>query len=430
MAVFLGRPIRVDVILAAILSTAGVFQIAPIRPSGDHSVSEIDLFRAEVRDWLERHCPPSMRQPYRSEADLCWGGRDFQFQSGDQESWLRDMAGKGWTAPTWPVAYGGGGLDREHAGILQQEMQRIKARAPLYSFGISMIGPALLKYGSERLKRQHLPPIVRGEIRWAQGYSEPNAGSDLASLQAKLEDMGDHYRLNGSKIWTSYGDKGDWMFCLVRSDSDAPRHGGISLVLFDMASPGVATRPIRLISGNSPFTETVFTDVRVEKDQVVGELNMGWTVAKYLLTHEREMIGASGISQPGVEPLGDLAARVIGLDGGRLAKPMLRAEIARLDIDAIALSLSMRRAREEVAAGASLGANSSMFKYYGTELNMRREELTLSIHGLHGLEWSGPDSFEGRVPRRWLRSRGNSIEGGTSEIQLNIVAKRILGLPG
>jgi len=200
--------------------------------------------------------------------------------------------------------------------------------------------------------------------------------------------------------------------------------------LFDMATPGVTTRPIRLISGNSPFTETVFDNVRVEKNQIVGELNMGWTVAKYLLTHEREMIGASGRIQPGAEPLGNLAASVIGLEHGRLANPALRNDIARLDIDAIALSLSLERARDEVAAGASLGAGSSMFKYYGTELNMRREELTMAVHGLHALEWSGPGTEDGRIPKRWLRSRGNSIEGGTSEIQLNIIAKHLLGLPG
>lgn len=343
---------------------------------------------------------------------------------------MRHMADQGWTAPSWPTAYGGGGLEREHAKVLREEMQRLGARPALYSFGISMIGPALLKYGSERLKQQHLPAIVRGEIRWVQGYSEPNAGSDLASLQARLEDRGDHFRLNGSKIWTSYGDKGDWMFCLARSDSTAPQHAGISLVLFDMTTPGVTTRPIRLISGKSPFTETFFADVRVEKDQVVGELNMGWTVAKYLLTHEREMIGGSGVSQPGAEPLGRIAARIIGVDGGQLASPLLRGDIAWLDIDAMALALSMERARDEVAAGASLGAVSSMFKYYGTELNMRREELLMSIHGSHALEWSGPDTDDGHIPRKWLRSRGNSIEGGTSEIQLNIVAKRILGLPG
>jgi acyl-CoA dehydrogenase len=393
-------------------------------------LTEVESFRTEVREWLQSHCPASMRQPYRSEADLCWGGRNFQFQSKDQETWLRHMADQGWTAPSWPTAYGGGGLDREHAKVVREEMQHLAARPALYSFGISMIGPALLKYGSERLKQQHLPAIVRGEIRWVQGYSEPNAGSDLASLQARLEDRGDHYCLNGSKIWTSYGDQGDWMFCLVRSDSTAPQHAGISLVLFDMTTPGITIRPIRLISGKSPFTETFFADVRVEKDQVVGELNMGWTVAKYLLTHEREMIGASGVSQPGAEPLGRIAARTIGVDQGRLANPLLRGDIAWLDIDAMALSLSMERARDEVAAGASLGAASSMLKYYGTELNMRREELLMSIHGLHALEWSGPGADDGHMARKWLRSRGNSIEGGTSEIQLNIVAKRILGLPG
>jgi len=393
-------------------------------------MTELDSFRSEVRDWLQANCPNSMRTPLRSEADLCWGGRNFEFQSDDQKAWLEVMARRGWTAPTWPAAYGGGGLDRAHAKVLQEEMQAIGARPPLYSFGISMIGPALLKYGAEHLKQQHLPPIVRGEIRWAQGYSEPNAGSDLASLQARLEDHGDHYLLNGSKIWTSYGDKGDWMFCLVRSDTGAPKHGGISLVLFDMTTPGVSTRPIRLISGKSPFTETFFENVRVEKDQVVGELNSGWTVAKYLLTHEREMIGGSGLSQKGVEPLGDLAARIIGLEHGRLADLSLRSDIARLEIDNAALELTMVRARDEVRAGASLGARSSLFKYCGTELNMRRQELIMAIHGSHGLDWEGPDTADGLVPRSWLRSRGNAIEGGTSEIQLNIVAKHMLGLPG
>jgi acyl-CoA dehydrogenase len=393
-------------------------------------VTELETFRAEVRDWLEAHCPAAMRTPYRTESDLCWGGRNFVFQSEDQERWMRAMAGRGWTAPAWPQEYGGGGLDRAHAKVLQEELQRIGARPPLYSFGISMIGPALLQYGSEELKRQHLPAIVRGEIRWVQGYSEPNAGSDLASLQARLEDRGDHFVLNGSKIWTSYGDRGDWMFCLVRSDSEAAKHAGISLVLFDMATPGVSTRPIRLISGKSPFTETRFENVRVEKDQVVGGLNAGWTVAKYLLTHEREMIGSSGLRQAGAEPLGRVAVRAVGLEDGRLVDTVLRIGIARLEIDDAALQLTMERARDEVKAGASLGARSSLFKYCGTELNMRRHELLMAIHGAHGLDWSGPDSADGLIPRTWLRSRGNAIEGGTSEIQLNIVAKHMLGLPG
>jgi acyl-CoA dehydrogenase len=393
-------------------------------------MTELESFRREVCDWLEANCPESMRHPYRSEADPCWGGRNWKFQSEDQRLWLERMSGKGWTAPAWPPEYGGGDLNREQVKILKEELVRIHARPALESFGISMLGPALLKFGSEELKQQHLPPIVRGEIRWAQGYSEPNAGSDLASLQARADDRGDHYILNGSKVWTSYGDLGDWMFCLVRTDFEAKKHEGISFVLFDMATPGVSTRPIKLISGKSPFTETVFENVRVEKNQVIGEVNQGWTVAKYLLTHEREMIGGSGLTRAGTVALSKMAAHSIGTENGILRDSVLRADIARFEMDARCLELTIERARDEVKAGVSLGAASSMFKYYGTELNMRRYELMMAIEGTEALVWEGGESHDGYLPKTWLRTKGNSIEGGTSEIQLNIVAKRILGLPG
>jgi acyl-CoA dehydrogenase len=393
-------------------------------------VTESEKFKQEIRDWLEANCPESMRSPFSSEADACWGGRNYRFQSEDQRLWLERMAAKGWTAPSWPTEYGGGGLNREQAKILKEELARIHARPALVSFGISMIGPALLKFGSEELKQQHLPPIVRGEIRWAQGYSEPNAGSDLASLQAHAEDRGDHFVLNGSKVWTSYGNLGDWMFCLVRTDTEAPKHQGISLVLFDMTTPGVTTRPIKLISGKSPFTETFFDNVRVEKNQVVGNINEGWTVAKYLLTHEREMIGGSGLTRPGSTPISQTAIKTIGIENGALRNTMLRSDIARFEIDRESLALTIERARDEVKAGVSLGAASSMFKYYGTELNIRRYELLMSIGGSAALDWEGGDNRDGHLPKAWLRTKGNSIEGGTSEIQLNIVAKRILGLPG
>jgi len=393
-------------------------------------MSDLEAFRLDTRAWLEENCPPSMRSPYRTESDMCWGGRNPEFQSDEQRVWLERMASRGWTVPTWPSEYGGGGLDREHNKVLAEEMARIHARPALESFGISMLGPALLKFGSEQLKQQHLPPIVRGEIRWAQGYSEPNAGSDLASLQARADDKGDHYTLNGSKIWTSYGDKGDWMFCLVRTDTEARKHEGISFVLFDMTTAGVSTKPIRLISGKSPFTETFFDDVRVEKDQVVGEVNKGWTVAKYLLTHEREMIGESGLSRAGTASISERAIDSMGLRDGILANTMLRTDIAQMEIDDACFDLTVQRARDEVKAGASLGAQSSMFKYYGTELNMRRYELLMAIQGLGALDWNGGQGQEGLLPKTWLRTKGNSIEGGTSEIQLNIIAKRILGLPG
>ena len=393
-------------------------------------MTDSDSFRQETRDWLEANCPESMRHPYRNEADACWGGRQCKFQSDDQKNWLERMAARGWTVPTWPVEYGGGGLDSAQVKILKQELDRIKARPPLESFGVSMLGPPLLKFGSEELKRQHLPPIARGEIRWVQGYSEPNAGSDLASLQMRADDKGDHFIVNGSKIWTSYGDLGDWMFCLVRTDFAAKKHAGISFVLFDMATRGVSTRPIKLISGKSPFTETFLDNVRVEKNQVIGRINDGWTIAKYLLTHEREMIGGSGLARSGGVPVSRTAIEMLGTGDGILGDSMLRTDIARFEMDERALALTIERARDEVKAGVSLGAAASMFKYYGTELNKRRYELLMSISGQDALAWEGGANHDGFLPKSWLRSKGNSIEGGTSEIQLNIVAKHLLGLPG
>lgn len=390
----------------------------------------LSTFRTEVRDWLAENCPAEMRNPLRSEKDACWGGRNFTFQSEAQRLWLERMGERGWTAPAWPKEYGGGGLNHEQVKILKQEMARINARGALYSFGISMLGPALLKYGNEEQKQRFLPPIVRGEIRWCQGYSEPNAGSDLANLQAPAVDMGDHYILNGSKIWTSYGDFGDWMFCLVRTDPEASKHQGISFMLFDMQTPGITVKPILLISGRSPFCEVFFEDVKIPKDQQVGELNKGWSIAKYLLTHEREMISWSGLSQTGTKSVGQTAMDVIGGKDDMLDDAFLRADIAKFELDEMAFALTIERARDEVKAGVSLGAVSSWFKYFGTELNKQRYNLLMDIHGSDALAWTGEASNDGKLARDWLRTKGNSIEGGTSEIQLNIVAKHILGLPG
>jgi len=390
----------------------------------------LDTFRSEVRDWLAENCPEEMRSPLRSEKDACWGGRNFTFQSEAQRLWLERMGERGWTAPAWPKEYGGGGLNREQVKILKQEMARINARGALYSFGISMLGPALLKYGNEEQKQKFLPSIVRGEIRWCQGYSEPNAGSDLANLQAPAVDMGDHYILNGSKIWTSYGDNGDWMFCLVRTDPEATKHQGISFMLFDMQTPGITVKPILLISGLSPFCEVFFEDVKIPKDQQVGELNKGWSIAKYLLTHEREMISWTGLSQTGTKSVGETAMDAIGGSDGQLDDTFLRADIAKFELDEMAFALTIERARDEVKAGVSLGAVSSWFKYFGTELNKQRYNLLMDINGSDALAWTGEASNDGKLARDWLRTKGNSIEGGTSEIQLNIVAKHILGLPG
>jgi alkylation response protein AidB-like acyl-CoA dehydrogenase len=391
-------------------------------------MTELDTFRTETRAWLASNCPPSMRLPLEDDEDRCWGGRNWKFKSEDQKRWLERMAERGWTAPTWPKEYGGGGLSRDEAKVLREEMRAINARSPLDSFGIWMLGPALLRYGTEGQKKKYLLEITRGEIRWCQGYSEPNSGSDLASLQTRAEDKGDHFLVNGQKVWTSYADKADWIFCLVRTDPSAPKHNGISFVLFDMQSPGVSTRPIVLISGKSPFCETFFDDVRVPKENLVGELNKGWDVAKYLLTHEREMISGIGLSAG--RPLGHVAADTVGTDDGMLADPLLRGQIAAFDIDAAAFQLALERVGDLAKAKQAHPAMSSMLKYYGAELNKRRHELLMSAGGSDALEWEGERSRGGDRARSWLRTKANSIEGGTSEVQLNIIAKRLLELPG
>ena len=390
-------------------------------------MSDLDAFRMETRAWLEENCPVEMREDMKSFDDACWGGRNFVFASDAQKTWLDRMAAKGWTVPTWPKEYGGAGLSRKEEIILIQEMRRINARSPLSSFGIWMLGPALLKFGTDEQRSEFLPPIARGEIRWCQGYSEPGAGSDLAAIKTKAEDKGDHYIVNGQKVWTSYADKADWIFCLVRTDNTGKKHHGISFVLFDMETEGVEARPIKLISGRSPFCETFFSDVKVLKKNLVGEEHKGWSIAKYLLTHEREMIG----NQEGVtRPLHEIAAASLGLTDGKLADPMLRTKIAEAEIDEWAFNLTMKRKLAEAKAGASLGADSSMLKYYGTELNKRKFELMMDAAGHEGLEWESERSNDGKMARSWLRTKGNSIEGGTSEVQLNIISKHILQLPG
>ncbi|WOF74843.1 acyl-CoA dehydrogenase family protein [Parvibaculaceae bacterium PLY_AMNH_Bact1] len=390
----------------------------------------LEQFRADTRAWLEENCPPSMRTPM-PEDESPWGGKRAVWKNPESKQWLDAMASKGWTAPQWPSEYGGGGLSKEENKVLQQELRRIKARPALMSFGIWMLGPALLEFANEEQKKEHLPKIVRGEIRWCQGYSEPGAGSDLAGLQTKCEDKGDHYLVNGQKIWTSYADKADWIFALVRTDTNV-KHDGISFLLIDMEQDGVEARPITMISGASPFCETFFTDATAPKGNLVGELNKGWTIAKRLLQHEREMISGMGMgSGGGGTGLADLAKDYVGQAGGKISDATVRDSVARQKMDSHAFGLTLQRTTEEAKAGQGTGAASSIFKYYGTELNKRRNELIIELMGTQGLGWEG-DSFseaELSAPRSWLRSKGNSIEGGTTEVQLNVISKRVLGLP-
>jgi alkylation response protein AidB-like acyl-CoA dehydrogenase len=390
----------------------------------------LEDFRQEVRAWLEENCPPSMRTP-QPEEETVWGGRRATYKNPEAKLWLDRMAARGWTAPTWPPQYGGGGLSEAQNRVLQDELRRINARPPLASFGLWMLGPALLQFGNEEQKREHLPKITRGEIRWCQGYSEPGAGSDLASLQTRAVPEGEDFIVNGSKIWTSYADRADWIFCLVRTDPAAPKHKGISLLLFDMESPGVSTSPIRLISGASPFCQVFFDNVRVPQKNLVGQINDGWTIAKVILQHERNMIsGIGGMLGGGGTALPDLAKNYAGAEDGRIADPALRDAIAHHAMDQRAFQLTTRRVREE-AANSGPGPASSLLKFYGTEQNKRRYELTLAAMGAQALGWEGEGFSEEELQatRQWLRSKGNSIEGGTSEIQLNVIAKRVLELP-
>ena len=396
----------------------------------DFGGADLETFRTEVREWLAANYPKSLDAPMDSEDDAPWGGRKAKYSNPDIQVWLDRMASKGWTAPMWPKEYGGGGLTREQNKVLESELRRIKARPALMSFGIWMLGPVLLEYATEEQKHKFLPGIIKGEIRWCQGYSEPGAGSDLASLQTKCEDKGDHFLINGQKVWTSYADQADWIFCLVRTDT-SKKHEGISFVLFDMASPGVETRPIKLISGSSPFCETFFTDVSVPKDQLVGKLNGGWEIAKRLLQYERQNISAGGFGGGGGIDLVDAAKDHVGVDDqGRIADGDLRTRIAAHKMDQHAFLLTVKRAELEGKASKGPSAATSIIKYAAAKLNQERTELTVEALGLQGLGWEGEAFKPGEIGalRSMLRAKANSIEGGTSEINLNVVAKRVLGL--
>ena len=394
----------------------------------------IETFRQEARDWLEENCPRSMREPCAD--DEIFGGGSKQDITADQKLWLDRMAAKGWTAPLWPREYGGGGLAKDEFLVLQEEMARINARAPIVGMGFSMIGPTLLDYGTEEQKAEHLPKIVTGEIRWCQGYSEPGAGSDLASLQTKCEDKGDHYLINGQKIWTSGANLADWIFTLVRTEPQAPKHEGISFVLIDMNQPGVTVKPIKLISGNSPFCETFFDDVRCEKHNLVSDLNRGWTVGKRLLQHERSSI--SGLAGGGradrfatLGRLPDIGREYVGEDSGKIADAALRQDVTTNQMNQRAFGLTQQRAMEESENGATPTFLTSMFKYYGSEVINERLEIQLQLMGTQSLGWEGSafNDLEQSLTRTWLRSKAGTIAGGSSEIQLNIIAKRVLGLP-
>ncbi len=398
----------------------------------DFGGSDVEAFRSEVRTWLGENFPAALKSDPAAQLAAMAGGKEGP----DARMWRERIGSKGWGTPTWPSQYGGGGLSRPEARVLAEEMAAIGARNPIGGMGVMMFGPTLIEYGTETLKQQHLPGIVTGSVRWCQGYSEPGSGSDLANLQTRAVDMGDHYLVTGSKIWTSGANLADWCFCLVRTDT-TKKHEGISFLLIDMKSPGVEVRPILLINGTSPFCETFFTEVKVPKDQLFGPLNGGWTVAKRLLQFERDNISA-GLGGGSIgAPVTALTVRqaaedYVGLDEtGRLADSDLRRRVIEHQMEVQAFQQTVRRAADEARSNQGPSAATSIMKYAGAKIAQDRNELIVEALGLHGLGWEG-EGFDGpelAAVRTWLRSKGNSIEGGTSEINLNVVSKRVLGLP-
>lgn len=394
------------------------------------ALQELDQFRHDVRAWLLANCPQSQRQPITAKEQY-WGGRRGTFPSEDARLWFERMRDKGWICPEWPTEYGGGGLSDRQARVVKEEMQGISARTPIYGIGIWMLGPAILEYGTAAQKQQHIPAIINGELRWAQGYSEPGAGSDLASLQCKAEDKGDHFLVNGSKTWTTAADKCDWIFCLVRTNTRVKKQEGISFLLVDMNDPGISTTPINLISGDSEFCQTFFDNVKVPKENLVGELDKGWSVAKALLVHERKLMAEMGSDTPRkvVSP-NEAARKYLEFENGKIADTELRGDLVDYDMQMHAVALTHFRSFEEKADGLRSAAPLVM-KYVGTEAEKTKSELLLAIMGSSGLGWEG-DEFTAEeldTVRLWAISKAMTIAGGSSEIQLNVIAKTVLELP-
>ena len=393
-------------------------------------MSTIEQFRHDTRAWLEANCPPSMRTA-TAEGELVWGGSQVEFPSEDARLWFERMRDKGWFCPDWPLEYGGGGLDPERLAVLEGELRRLKCRPPQINLGVWMLGPLLLEYGSEEQKRSLLPPMARGEVRWCQGFSEPNAGSDLASLKMAARDAGDHFVVDGTKIWTSYGDKSDWMYALVRTNPKAAKHEGISLIVLDMRSPGVKAAPIDLISGKSAFCQVFFDGVQVPKGQLVGPLDGGWSLAKRLLQHERKAMSKFGeISLPAHFHLLPLLREYLPQPTTQGEHALYARAVANA-MDEHAYGLTVQRMGEEARAGEDVSGLMAIMKLTHTEQERDKFEVLLDALGVHALGWQS-EAFSDQqlaITRGWLNSYALTISGGASEVQLNVIAKRVLGLP-
>ena len=383
---------------------------------------ELEAFRLEARGWLQANLPETIRD---NPSQVALAMVDGATQPKDVVLWRSRLGARGWGVPTWPTRYGGGGLTASQASVLKDEMARIGAINPIGGLGVMMFGPTLLEYGNPEQLERHIPPIAKGQLRWCQGFSEPGAGSDLASLQMTALDEGDSFRVTGQKVWTTGAQHAHWCFCLVRTDKGPSKHDGISFLMIDMASPGVEVRPIILISGESPFCETFFTDVLVPKANLVGPRGGGWQVAKRLLQHERQntSVGSSPIGVASTANIGDLARSHVGVDAdNQLVDRDLRHRMAEHQMQARTFALTHARDEAESRANSGPSNTASIMKNAGGQVRAERAELTIELMGNEGLYWS-------EEVRGWLRGKSGAIAGGSTEIQNNIIAKRILGLP-
>ena len=394
-------------------------------------MSDLENFREETRYWLAQNCPPGAR----GVGQIPFGSRSIELEP-DTALWLTRMADKGWTVPTWPKQYGGAELDRDQYTILIDELKRIEARTPLTGRGVNYIGPTILELGTDDQKQRWLPQIARGDGGWAMGYSEPGAGSDLASLATKAEKAGDNYIVNGRKSWTSDATHCDYIFVLVRTSPDKPKHEGISLVLVDMHQQGVTVNPIALISGASPFCETLFEDAIVPVTDLIGGVDRGWTVGKRLLQFERSThagINISG-SQGGrteESQLPELVAYYSGKVDGRIADVSIRTWLTQHEMNTHAQQITQRRAIAELQSRAP-GFTSSAVKLTNALNIQDGDELLMTAMGNSAYHWdtdSGASEGEVAAVKKWLYQKSLTIAGGTKEVQLNIIAKRVLGLP-
>ena len=391
----------------------------------DLSYSTEELaFRDEVRDWLAGNLPADIREKVVGYRHL--SKEDFT-------RWHKILAAKGWAVPHWPVEWGGTGWDVTQRYIFDEEFGL--AGAPvLPSFGPNMCAAVLQRFGTEAQKAHYLPRIRNGDDFWVQGYSEPGSGSDLASLKTRAERQGDHYLVNGQKIWTTLGHYGDWIFCLVRTDATAgKRQEGISFLLIDMKTPGITVRPLLLLDEAHEVNEVFFDDVRVPVENLVHEENKGWTVAKYLLGHERLNTGRIGGSKRELAKLKQMAART-QVNGKPLIDDLrFKDRLARVEIELMALEITNMRFLDEMRRTGNIGPEVSMLKIKGTEIQQALTELSMQVMGpmaqaFRPISYDGFDEFGASMAARYFNFRKTSIYAGSNEIQRNIFSKMALGL--